>query len=94
MRILIPVPREQQLLKDEASIRSRALPVNSPGPIAADHLAILEFLDDSLEAHRKAIIAHRVAGRPIHSQNHQEIHNGLHQVKLYHLDRLQQILSI
>lgn len=108
MITIVPLHREQHLRSNETQIRSRALPVNHPGPFAATHLALIEILDDAIATHEKAISSHREAvedftrrgllpqakNRQLHIENHTEIITGLNLIKLYHLDRLDQALSI
>jgi hypothetical protein len=93
MSLPFPLPREQYLTKNEARIRSRALPVNRPGPLALDHLTIIEGVDDSLQAHLKAAEQHRAMHRIAHEEHHRHIAAALLQTKLWHLDRLETILN-
>jgi hypothetical protein len=108
MITIVPVPREQYLLANETQIRSRALPIAKPDQFAKLHLSLIEIIDDLLDTHRKAITSHTAAAkdltdrglisqannRELHAQNHRELITGLHLLKLYHLDRLDQSLSV
>ena len=91
---LIPVPREQYLISQEAQIRSRALPANKPCPLTLAHLTIIETLDDSLDAHKKAASQHLAMNRLAHHEHHSHIATDLHQAKLWHLDRLATLVSL
>ena len=93
MPLPYPIPREQYLIQNEARIRSRALPVNKPGPLALDHLTIIEGVDDSLQAHLEAARLHAAKGRLAHEQSHRHHAANLLQTKLWHLDRLETILN-
>ena len=87
IRQLVTVPREQYLRKEEARIRSLALPAVCADPLAATHLAALEFAEDLQDRHEVAANAHRTT-RPHMAAEHDIYAAKACQLKFYHLNQL------
>ena len=93
IRPLVTVPREQYLRKEEARIRSLALPAVCADPLAAKHLTALEYAEDLQDRHEVAAVANRKAANREHVAAEHDVYAAkAMQLKFYHLDQLSTIV--